>query len=210
MQPIDRSTCPGRQHGTRTAYHNHGCRCADAREAQRIALKRKREGRATSDLVPAIGTARRLQSLVASGYRQSALAPMLGVSGQRVNCLITPARHWVTRPIEAAVKALFRQIDGTDGGSQYARTTARRNGWVDAAAWDNIDDPDEEPKVDVPDVDVGDPVLVERVLEGQRINLSPANRRLAVTVGLERRIPLYEIGQRLHVSHTTVRELAAA
>lgn len=204
---IDRSTCPADRHGTRTAYHNWGCQCADAREQERIALKRRREGRHDTGMVPAIGTARRLQSLVAAGHSQAELAKHLGVSDQRVHQLAVPIRNLIRRDTENRVRRLFLRLDGKAGGSRYARTTARRHGWVDAAAWDDLDDPDERPKLGDPDADVIDEVLVERVLGGQRADLGPANRLHAVATGRCRGMPLSTIGVRLRVSHTTVRLL---
>jgi hypothetical protein len=205
VNTTDRSGCPAPTHGTAPDYGNHGCRCADARESWRIYRKRLREGRHVPHLVDATGVTRRMRSLVASGYRQADLARDLGVSKNRANQLCWMHKATVTRTTDQAVRALFRRLDGTRGGSKYAATTAKRNGWVDAAAFDNIDDPAEQPKLGNPDADVVDEVLVCRVLDGERADLSPANRLHAVALGRQRGLPLSVIGARLHVSHTTAR-----
>lgn len=204
-----RTGCAATKHGTRTAYHNWGCRCDDAREAERIALKRRREGRAETVLVASIGTARRLQSLVAAGYSQVRLGRELGLSDQRIHQLITPTRNLITRDTEQAVRALFRRLDGTDGGSNYARTVSKKKGWHDAAVWDDIDDPHERPKLGKRNIDLVDEVLVERALEGRiGTRLSPANRVAAVKAGQRRGVPLKALSTRLHVSPRTTTRIA--
>lgn len=200
MTDIDRSGCQGTQHGTRTAYHNHGCRCPDAREAERVGNKRRREGRVPRTLVPSIGTARRLQSLVASGFRKVYLGHRLGISDQRLHQLIQPWRPYVTRATEARVKALFGELDGTDGGSKYARTVARRNGWVDLSAWDDVNDPSEQPKLGGPAVAVVDEVKVQRAAGGVQQTLTAVERRLAVDLLTGRGKSQREIAQILGIS----------
>lgn len=150
---IDRSGCPGtKTHGRATDYADHGCRCPDAGNAERIRRKRRREGRPVPwasidlELVDATGAARRLQSLMVSGHGSGALGRRLGVTHGRVHHLVTMRFPQVTRKVHADVRRLFAELDGTDGGDRRARTTAAKHGWHDADAWDNIDDPDEKPK----------------------------------------------------------------
>lgn len=214
---IDRRDCTADKHGTRTAYHNWGCRCADAREAERIALKRRREGRTHTGLVNSIGTARRLQSLVAAGHSQRELGKAIGVSDQRIHQLITPWRTQITADTEKIIRTLFRRLDGTDGGSTYARNVARKKNWYDAAVWDDIDDPHEKPKLGSPHADIVDPVLVERVLTGEctatggsQSRLDHTNRRAAVQVACRRGVPLKSLSARLRVAPRTTDRIAAA
>jgi hypothetical protein len=99
--------------------------------------------------VSAVGVARRIQGLMYLGYTYPVLAPMLGVSTAQVHKW---ARGWqtITRASSRSrVGEVFERLcmspmpDGRN--AKYARTVARRNGWVSPLAWDDIDDPDEQP-----------------------------------------------------------------
>jgi DNA-binding CsgD family transcriptional regulator len=208
--------CLAEIHGTRAAYWR-GCRHPEAREEYRIYRKRLREGRAVSPFIDSTGTARRLQSLVASGHRQGALAGRMGFSGERLNQLIWQKKPTVSRRMERRVKDLFHLLDGTDGGSRYALTAAKRNGWVDAAAWDNIDDPTETPKLGERGAAVVDEVAVQRAANGDQLPLNPRERLLAVEILTRRLMSQTEIAERLGITPRSVcrtraraRELAAA
>lgn len=209
--------CTATQHGDLFAYLNRKCRCPSAREEYRLYRKRLRGGRQPYVLVPATGTARRLQSLVASGHRQIDLAKALGFSKERLNALIFTARPRVKRETEARVKQLFARLDGKDGGSAHARTAAKRNGWVDLAAWDDVDDPTEKPKLGrIAHVAV-DEMKVQRAVRGDKPVLTRAEKRLAVQILTERRKSQTEIADILGTSkravcrhRARVRELAAA
>jgi len=205
---MNRGACTATQHGDLLAYNRRGCRCPSAREEYRIYRKRLREGRAVPAFIDGTGTARRLQSLVASGHRQADLAKRLGFSGQFLAHLIHLQKPRVTRVTESRIKELFRELDGTDGGSRYARGVARRNNWVDAAAWDDIDDPAERPKlgrkafkgIDERDVEV----KVRRAIEGSPQELTPREKRLAVEILTRRRKSQKEIAEVLSISERRV------
>lgn len=199
--------CTAVRHGALAAYMTSSCRCPAAREEYRLYRKRIRHGRHQPRILDGTGSARRLQSLARNGYCIADLADRLGYTRKTLREIRNGRQKAVTRATADAIATLFRRLDGTDGGSLYAKTCARRSGWVDAAAWDNINDPAEEPKLGDPDADLVDEVLVERVLEGQRAPLSPANQLLAVQVGSRRGLALNVIGARLHVSYTTAQAL---
>jgi hypothetical protein len=60
-----------------------------------------------------------------------------------------------------------------------ARNLAARHGWLPPLAWDDIDDPNETPDFGADDYDV-DPVVVRRLLEGQRIKATHAEKVAAL------------------------------
>ncbi|MFJ8687390.1 hypothetical protein [Micromonospora wenchangensis] len=96
--------------------------------------------------VLAIGAARRLQGLMYQRYRAEDLAPLLGadaVTVRRWRCCYFPS---ITMRRHEQIAALANRLEGTRGPSRIAHKRAVANGWVALAAWDDIDNPDEQPK----------------------------------------------------------------
>src|SRR5690606_1069819 len=95
--------------------------------------------------VAGVGTARRLQALVAIGYTQTYLARRIGWSPENIPRLFRPT------PVEAStarkVADLFEELQIRPGPSIRARLSAKRKGWAPPLAWDEhtIDDPDAAP-----------------------------------------------------------------
>jgi len=210
---VDRSGCTAQRHGTTSAYDWWGCRCADAREAFRLYRKRLAQGRQPPALVPAVGTARRLQALVAIGYSWRDLAAKLGISNRRVAELALAPEGRVHRTTVARVHTLFEELSGTPGTTRYAFVVAARHGFAPPLAWDDIDDPNAQPDVlggDVPQASSAaiDEVAIRRALAGEPVPLTSLERRHAVHAGMRQSMPLYRIAERLRVSHTTAQRLA--
>lgn len=94
--------------------------------------------------VPAIGTARRLQALVAIGYTGQYLGGRLGcpkvtvwrITSRAANVEVNTAR---------AVSELFDELSMIPGPCDRARRRAKKYGWVPPLAFDDVDDPDEIP-----------------------------------------------------------------
>lgn len=116
---------------------------------------------AEGSIVNNLGSVRRLQALAAVGWSQSRLAQILGmypgnfgkiIHGEREGILVSTARHieeifnenWNKTPVAAT---RFEQA-----GITRAKREALAKGWVTAAAWDDIDDPNEDQKGDLVDV----------------------------------------------------------
>jgi hypothetical protein len=204
--------CNAKRHGDMSAYSFWKCRCPEAKEAWRIYKKRIREGRHTPAMIPAVGTARRLQALVAAGYTWKHLADYLGFTKNRAAYLGMTTEGQVYRETADRVAKLYDRLSLTPGPSSYARTVAVRHGFRPPLAWDDeaLDDPNGKPYDD--DQDNGTPVVdgeaVRRALAGERLRLTPIERHHAVHRGVAAGMPLSAITRALHISYAQGRELA--
>jgi len=94
---------------------------------------------ADGQLVDAIGTVRRLQSLVAYGYPRYYLAGRLGIAPGNATALFDAATLRVTAATARKVAALFAELEATPGPSQRAKNDGLRNGWELPLAWDETE-----------------------------------------------------------------------
>lgn len=176
------------RHGEPAGY-DAGCRNACCRAAA-AAYERQRRydailGRPARTM-PAIGTQRRAQALVALGYTFGDIARELGVSHDRGRALCVRQLAYIRTTTAIAVADLYERLCMTpapDGWhASYARTVATRHGWAPPLAWDNIDDPNEQPsglttspirfQPTEPDM-----CLVDRILDGSwREPCSPVDK----------------------------------
>jgi hypothetical protein len=95
--------------------------------------------------VDATGTRRRIQGLVAMGWRQAQIAEQIGTTQTGVSALTR--QRFVTSETAILVRDLFKRWAMTPGPSQLSRDRARAAGWMVPLAWDDIDDPAETPTV---------------------------------------------------------------
>lgn len=107
---------------------------------------------ADARLVPARGTHRRIQALVAHGWSMSKLAEKMGWQVQNVSAMLN--RDQVEARTMRTVAALFDELWNTappsetradKGAITRAQGIARARGWAPALAWDDIDT-DAEPE----------------------------------------------------------------
>lgn len=107
--------------------------------------------------VDIVGTARRLQALVAAGWPARRIAIELGMSQQNFTPVLH-GRRGVLGSTRDRVTALYEQLwdvaprqdtPGQRGGVVRARRMAERYGWAPPAAWDDdtIDDPAARPNL---------------------------------------------------------------
>lgn len=98
--------------------------------------------------VSAVGSARRLQALVAIGYTGRHLCRLLEVEPVTVWRITTRSKN-VELYLARKIHALFDELHMTPGPSVKARNRARKYGWVSSLAWDDttIDDPEAAPDV---------------------------------------------------------------
>lgn len=95
--------------------------------------------------VDATGTVRRLRALVAIGWPIAHLAKRLGMYDTAVGNIARGELAQVRATTAENVAALYRELCRLPGPSQRARIDARKKGWHGPLAWDDIDNPAEEP-----------------------------------------------------------------
>lgn len=187
------------RHGSWRGYCAHryagekaceACLRAAARYDATLRLERLRG--MPSRRIPAVGVARRVQALVALGWSFQQIAARIGVD-HGLPCRWARSTGWVTRSTQERVGRLFEELCMTPPPQDtprlrreatYARTVARKHGWLPPLAWDDIDNPDEQPTLGTPDVDdpeAVDPAVVLRILSGEwRLPATNAERRAVV------------------------------
>lgn len=161
--PLPRSRCDN--HSTYTP----GCEQCKTRNRDRQRLHRRATilGTHLPGLVPAIGAARRLQALALAGYEAVDVAARMGVHREQIRRWRNPIAPTISRRRHNDIAALARQLDGTVGPSRRARTIAHGEGWQPLAAWDDIDNPDEQPQTREPHHQRDPRPLIHRVLAGR-------------------------------------------
>lgn len=163
---------PGHRHGCVNRYYR-GCRCPDCKTARRRRNNTHRSIFFDNPHVPAVGTARRLQGLAVAGWSPVQIATRLQhASPTRVDRWRRPERDQVEARTARMIADLCDQIWDQPPAGRYVlrvRRTALRMGWVPLLAWDDIDDPDDQPQGlragrGAPFVDA---VVVARLVDGQ-------------------------------------------
>lgn len=146
-------------------------------------------GTITTALVPATGTTRRLQALVATGQTQTTLAELLGRTVGNLSPIVNGHRDRVTVATHDAVKVLFDALwnQHPEGPAHdAARRIAKRHRWLPPLAWDDPDTDPEPPTVE------RDPIMIDEIAVAQALNgdgprLTPAERRICVRTLWEQR-----------------------
>ena len=144
--PLDRSRCTASRHGTMSAYTRAGCRCADAREAKRLYVKRQRVGRPEIRRVDATGARRRIRALMALGHTMTVIGRTAGITPDCVS-QVANQRRWLAPATHAKIVAAYDRLSMVVGGSPRIRRYARDRGWPPPLAWEDgtIDDPAARP-----------------------------------------------------------------
>ncbi|QFP96848.1 helix-turn-helix DNA-binding protein [Gordonia phage Mcklovin] len=99
-------------------------------------------------IVPALGTTRRLQALVANGYSQREICRRLGWAWQgNATALFLGRAEYVVARRAREVAHLFTQLQMVPGTDVRARNRGRAHGWAPPLDWDEdlIDDPNATP-----------------------------------------------------------------
>lgn len=154
------------------------------------------------EMVDATGTRRRLQALLANGYRAKDLVTSLRL---HISCQRIIRSEKVSAVIRDSVAQLYRELEDQVGPSDLARERYRGLGYLPPMWWDSdiIDDPSAEPagvrvytKIRVEDaqgvsryrrvlVDVVTETRAERVARMHRLGLSVD--QIAVRIGTRAR-----------------------
>ncbi|MFI6594925.1 hypothetical protein ACIBHX_01685 [Nonomuraea sp. NPDC050536] len=95
--------------------------------------------------IDAAGTRRRLQALILTGWPTKVLSERLGMD--RTSIRKAMSQEQVRARTAVRVRDLFEELS-TQQPPPGARTRryAQTRGWLPVAVWDDIDDPDEQPK----------------------------------------------------------------
>lgn len=165
------------------------CRAARCRYEKAGRLDRLRGGRA----IPALGYQRRIKALMALGWSYQALADAAGWAHRNhVRRVVEGQKGKPTRYLERATAStigeVFERLCMTVPQGPYAKRTrmlAARKGYLPPLAWDDIDDPNERPAkvyshAKRVDRDHVDPIVIERVLAGDRQPMTTKERREVV------------------------------
>ncbi len=176
-----------------------------------LAIKPSLEDLAPHTLIPTRGIRRRLQALATKGWTMQALADELGRRRNwlshvvwndhvqlRTHLLIADLyeRLWNVEPTPADDEWGQRSIDVTIG-------RARRLGWLPPLAWDDIDTDVTPPAPDT-DATFVDTVAVGLAVDGHRVDLTTAERRIATEQLTDRGYSAAEIALLLSVSARTI------
>lgn len=165
------------RHGTARGYIL-GCREECCRRAQMVYMKRYRMGQ-TPRLTDPTPTHRRLQALQALGHSGKAIGAVVGHEQEWARYILNSER--ITTTTATKVARAFDELCMTvpEGHSaDRIRREARVKGWLPPLAWDDIDDVTERPRRERGHVspDDLDPVAVERLLAGERIRATRAEK----------------------------------
>lgn len=95
--------------------------------------------------VPALGSIRRVQALMAAGHSVTVIRAAAGVNHNVMANLVSGAATGVWGCTAAAVAEAYDRLSMTAGSSARSRQRAERAGWPPPLAWLDIDDPDENP-----------------------------------------------------------------
>ncbi|MEU2924156.1 hypothetical protein ABZ636_03715 [Streptomyces sp. NPDC007251] len=102
--------------------------------------------RPTTGWVPALGAIRRCRALYTLGHGPKAIAaanPDLQL--RTVEYIVRGKRIYITAACHNAVSDAYRALCQTTGPSDQVRQRAAKEGWHGPLAWDDIDDPNEQP-----------------------------------------------------------------
>lgn len=131
-------------HGTLTGYSCRGCRCDACKDAshnyylQRILHRGPR-------LIDKTGTRRRVQALMRIGWTRAEIATRVGMTPGGLSRLLDPSWPTVTVRNAAKVAAVYDELCMTPGPSTCTAGHAKARGYAPPLAWDDIDDPEEQP-----------------------------------------------------------------
>ncbi|MEQ7847743.1 hypothetical protein [Nocardioides kribbensis] len=159
------------RHGTRAGFYAHRkdgeTACARCRRAAATYEAMRQAGKITPE-IPAFGTVRRIQALMALGYTTNEIAARAGLSGSHVRMLAQQRSVYgeVASKVDAAYEALSGTVPTPTPTREWLRERATRCRYLPPLAWDDIDDPNERPSFGDAAEGPFDPIVVERILGG--------------------------------------------
>lgn len=115
--------------------------------AERILGVRWEASMVDTHTIPSLGSRRRLQGLVAMGHDMRPLIGACRISRNTATELLYNRLLAVWPSTADRIEAGARRLILTPGDSGAAMERAHTHGWVPLAAWDDIDDPAEQPSL---------------------------------------------------------------
>lgn len=196
--------CTASRHGTKSARTRNGCICPEAiRDRKRYDLDIINGLPRTVD---ATGTRRRIQALLAIGWTGQQIMAELGWKpGTNLGAQFYQQAR-VHRRTADRVAEVYRRLSDTPGPSSRTRRKALDRGYLPPIYWDDdlIDDPDHDPRRDQTDNGVEDPVVIDRLVNGQPATPTKRERLAAVAVLHKRHLSYTDIAQRVGVTDRQV------
>jgi transcriptional regulator len=185
-------------------HHGYQHQIRPAREAAILAVRFDLDHVPDGRWVSAAGTRRRIQALGAMGWSQHWIADQLGVTVQAVGSYRTPKRARVFISTARTIRDLYEGRSMTTGPCVRAARWAKSRGWAPPLAWDNIDDPTEQPNLGATvDLEMDD-VAILRATHGDRVHLTKPERVVAVTRLKALGLTDDQVADRLAVTSRTV------
>jgi len=185
-------------------HHGYQHQIRPAREAAILAVQFDLDHVPDGRWVSAVGTRRRIQALGAMGWSQHWIADQLGVTVQAVGSYRTPKRARVWVGTARTIRNLYEGRSMTTGPCVKAAQWAKSRGWAPPLAWDNIDDPNEQPKLGATvDLEMDD-VAIARATHGDRVHLTKPERTIAVARLTAQGLSADQVADRLGVTTRTV------
>ena len=102
--------------------------------------------------VPRLGATRRVRALQRLGWTMPLIAQHAGVKIRTVHSVVDPAQgaQLVARATHDAIETAYRALCMTPGPDARNRRMGERRGWAPPLAWDDVDNPDEQPDYGTP------------------------------------------------------------
>lgn len=113
---------------------------------KKILAVKTHAGRTHKGWVPAIGATRRMQALAWMGWPMKTVVEKIGINPDTASDLRNGKTRNITEALYELVAAFYDEHHMTHGGDRRSHLHAVRKGWQPPLAWDDIDNPDEEPK----------------------------------------------------------------
>lgn len=136
-------------------------------------------GAPTEGQIGSAGTCRRLQALAAIGHGLEVVSAETGIGFSTLAMIRGGNTARVKAASALAVQTAYESLP--DIGSNWrVRRDARAKGWLPPLAWDDIDDPSEQPHA--PPDTTPDPVVIDRILGGDMSLARSATRAERVEV----------------------------
>lgn len=164
-----------------------------------------------------VGAARRVQALLAIGWRHEDISAAMRDAGTgcRVwsHLVLSQRGAWINRATHDAVVHAYDKLSMRPGPSARTRARALKAGFVPPLALDDdmLDTPPCQPEPGTSEpAEFLDEVAIAEAMAGRRVRLTKAERSEAVRRLTGRGLSAREIGERLHTTGRTVQRWRAA